>query len=724
MSLPTAGRAFSAIVLLTVPLVLAAPGGRARAQDSGPLPVQVAVEELSPFLTPDGVLTVRARLLSSSTETLDKVQIRLRIGDAVGSRSELQQLARTPPTDDDFVTVNDLVPDGVLPDELSPGDVATLDLRLPADDRRLQRLFGDRNGVHPLRIEVRARAGTSIRTRVGAADTFLPWWPEPTERTRIAWLWPLTADDARGPGGRLTDDELADDLEDGRLGLLVDVGRAAVDRTPVTWVIDPALVESVADMADGYLVRRADGTSTEGSGQAAATAWLAAARPALTDPRGRTLALPYADPDITALNRAGQRDVISIAMQTGRQVLADNGFAPIASRLAWPPGGAVDVATLGVLAAAGARDVVVSASTLQADDDIGNATPSAATELNGVAPGVVTAVATDAEVSRLVAEGPAAGGTTEGTRLALQRVLAETAFFTLERPSQSRDLVVAPPRRWNPARPFAAGLLDLSASVPWLRPDVVTNVATRPRDDINRFITFSGADRERELPPAILTATRGERDRVERYRSILAPVVDAPDDPLPDRLERALLRASSARYRDDAAGARSLVASVRALLSDQFAKVSVAGGGLITMGGDTARLPITLVNDLSTTVRVQVRIDSRNRLSLPDGEVRTEVVAPGRRQLQISARALVPGDFTITVALATPDGRPLPGDPTLLRVRSSAYGKVALAITIGAFVLLLLGSATRLLRRRRASRGRNPDAPGSAPLADAPPGPL
>lgn len=705
-------RSVRALLAAAAVLVLAAAVGiggvaalPAAAQDSDQdLPVHVFVEEISPFLTPDGVLTIRARLLSRSAETLDRVQIRLRVGDAVGSRSELQQLARTPPTDSDFVTVNDLVPDGVVPEELSPGDVATVDLRLPADDQRIARLFDDRNGVHPFRLEVRARAGTSTRSRVGAADTFLPWWPEPTERTRIAWLWPLTATDARGPAGRLTDDRLADDLADGRLALLVDVAASAVARTPVTWAIDPALVENVASMANGYVVRRDDGSSTEGSGQLAATEWLAATRAALADPRGRTLALPYADPDITALTRAGQRDVVNIALQTGREVLTDNGFTTSQSRLAWPPEGAVDVPTLGVLAAAGARDVVVSASTLQDDDDEGNATPSAATALDGAAPGTVTAVATDAELSRLVAEGPAAGGTAEGTRLALQRVFAETAFFTLERPSQSRDLVVAPPRRWDPARPFAAGLLDLSASVPWLRPDVIPNVAMRPRDDVDRFIAYSGADREREVPPTVLAAVRVERDRVERYRSILAPIADSGADPLPDRLERALLRASSARYRDDVSAGRSLVAGVRTLLTEQFGKVSVAGGGLITMGGDTARLPITLVNDLDTTVRVQVRIDSRNRLTLPEGEVRTEVVAPGRRQLQVSARALVPGDFTISVALSTPDGRPLPGDPTLLRVRSSAYGKVALAITIGAFVLLLLGSATRLLRRRRAAR--------------------
>jgi len=679
-------------------VVAGGPAARAQSADA-PLPVQVAVQEISPYLEPDGTFVLRARLVSGSSTTLDRVQVRIRVDDAVGSRSELQQLASEPPSDADFLTLDD----ELVPDELSPGDVASLDVELPADTPELRRLFGSTNGVHPVRIEVRARDGAGSRTRVGVADTFLPWWPHPTERTRIAWLWPLVATDHRGADGRFVDDSLAEELEDGRLDTLLSVGAAASGTTPVTWVLDPMLAESAATMSRGYVVRGPKG-SIDGAGRDAATRWLAAARAALGDVRTRTLALPYADPDVTALTRAGLRDVVGTAVRTGRTLLVDLGLPPGEPDLAWPPEGAVDVPTLGVLASNGVRHVLVADSSLEAPDDESSATASAASPLVGATATPLTAVAVDSALSDIVADGPGAGRTAEGTRLALQRVVAETAFFTLERPSISRDLVVAPPRLWNPARPYAARLLDLSASVPWLRPDVVTNVAGRPRDDVDRFLTFTAAARERELPGELLSATTVERDRVERYRSILVPSSgDTGTGSLPDRLELALLRTTSSRFRDRTGDGRDLLNGVRRVLDAQFGKVTVARGGLITMGGDTARLPITLVNDLDATVRVQVRIDSRNRLSLPDGEVRTEVVPPGRRQLQVSARALVPGDFVITVALATPDGRALPGEPTPLRVRSSAYGKVALAVTVGAFVLLLLGSATRLVRRRRAA---------------------
>ncbi len=698
--IPTA-RATSLLLSAAVLLPAALSARPVLAQsESEPLPVQVAVEEISPFLTPDGTFVLRARLVSESSTTLDRVQVRLRVDDAVGSRSELDQLARTPPTDADFLTVAD----DLVPDELSPGDVAEIDLSIPATDPQLRRLFGSGNGVHPLRVEVRARGTGSTRVQVGVADTFLPWWPTPTDRTRIAWLWPLAAADHRGADGRFLEDELADELADhGRLDTLLSLGAAAADTVPVTWVLDPMLAESAAVMSRGYDVRRKGGT-VDGAGKEAAGAWLTALRGALRDRRTRTVVLPYADPDVTALTRAGLRDVVGTALRTGRAVLADLDLPPGEQQLAWPPDGEVDVAALGVLASNGVRDVVVADTSLESAEDSGSSTPSAASSLDGATSSGLVAVAADGKLSELVAEGPAAGGTAEGTRLALQRVVAETAFFTLERPSVSRDLVVAPPRTWNPARPFAARLLELSAAVPWLRPDVVTNVATRPRDDVARFLSYTSRARARELPGEVLTATTDERERVERYRSILVPGSgDTATGSLPDRLELALLRAASARHRDDVDASRELLDDVRRVVTSQFEKVSVARGGLITMGGDTARLPITVVNDLDATVRVQVRIDSRNRLALPEGEVRTEVVPPGRRQLQVSAQALVPGDFIITVTLATPDGRDLPGAPTTLRVRSSAYGKVALAVTIGAFVLLLVGSATRLIRRRRAS---------------------
>ena len=65
------------------------------------------------------------------------------------------------------------------------------------------------------------------------------------------------------------DEALAADLT-GRLHLLLDAARSR------DWVIDPGLLAEVEDMADGYRVRTDAGSgSTEGTGQAAAEAWLA-----------------------------------------------------------------------------------------------------------------------------------------------------------------------------------------------------------------------------------------------------------------------------------------------------------------------------------------------------------------------------------------------------------------------------------------------------------------
>ena len=109
-----------------------------------------------------------------------------------------------------------------------------------------------------------------------------------------------------------------------------------------------------------------------------------------------------------------------------------------------------------------------------------------------------------------------------------------------------------------------------------------------------------------------------------------------------------------------------------------------------------------MVNSLRQAVRLRLRIDTGNRLELAQGNrIELARVNPGSVTIDVEGKALQGGQFTIDLHLETPDGTALAPRPVALRVRSTAYGRVALYITVGAFVLLLIGSASRLLRRRR-----------------------
>jgi hypothetical protein len=150
-------------------------------------------------------------------------------------------------------------------------------------------------------------------------------------------------------------------------------------------------------------------------------------------------------------------------------------------------------------------------------------------------------------------------------------------------------------------------------------------------------------------------------------------------------------------------------------------RLRLVSGSLVTMTGRSGSIPLTFVNDLGQPVRIRVRLDSRHRLTLaipgyesPRGQ---EVALPaGTSTVVVRGKAATGGLFPINVEVLAPDGSPLAVRATL-KVRSTAYGAVALAVTGVAFGLLLVASATRLLQRRRRA-GAPPAAPASPPAPE------
>src|SRR5262245_62110701 len=144
---------------------------------------------------------------------------------------------------------------------VGPGDLDPFRLRVP-----LASLHLTRRGSYAVKVV------TDGRNVHAESRTFLPWVPNPREvtPTRVVLLWPLVDRPVRGQDGIFTDDRLARQLAPkGRLAGLVEAGAGA----PVSWVVDPDLIESAEAMSNGYRVRSTDGV-TAGSGSEAAKSWL------------------------------------------------------------------------------------------------------------------------------------------------------------------------------------------------------------------------------------------------------------------------------------------------------------------------------------------------------------------------------------------------------------------------------------------------------------------
>jgi hypothetical protein len=136
--------------------------------------------------------------------------------------------------------------------------------------------------------------------------------------------------------GRFIDDELATLLSpEGRLGSLV--------YTPIItetrWIIDAALLDEVADMADGYeLADNKDGVGVE-----AATAWLAQLRIATAG--GVITPVAYGNPDLRLAKRLAPSELRfyqkygadRVAFHLGRAITPNRAtFKPSTSKLSGP----------------------------------------------------------------------------------------------------------------------------------------------------------------------------------------------------------------------------------------------------------------------------------------------------------------------------------------------------------------------------------------------------
>jgi hypothetical protein len=546
----------------------------------------------------------------------------------------------------------------------------------------------------------------------------MPWVPSTRDfvPTGFSWLWPLVADPVRLSTGVFANDSMATALETGgRLDRLLHAGSQLEQGAGVTWVLDPDLVETVAVMADGngYRVAAPDGGTVPGTGDVLAKRWLTELRAATA---GRdVLALPYADPDLTALVRNGNESEIPRARVTGADVLAD--LLPAADMvpgLAWPAGGYLDRDTLAALGRDDVTSVVLDGRALPPTIDL-SYTPSARAELSAGGNPVAALVADPGLVDLLGRARPGTGNPV----LAAQRVVAETAMITSELPGTgtARTVVLMPPRRWDPTPEFLDQLLTM-ATAPWAAPVSLRALADSVPPDVERArLRYPRSQRARELPEPYLRALDKQRASIANFAGILTD----PSQFVP-RLENALLRLESTWWRGRESSRSIRFEREQDHLVNLRGRVRVQPGSF-TFGSRSGRIPLTLVNDLPQEVVVVLRLEPQTPRLRLDAPVAPQVIGPNRKvQVEVPATAVAGGPVVVEATLHTTSGEPY-GQPVLLHVNVTQIGAVALVITVGAAVVLFVAAGLRVARRVRAARRDGPGGPGDDHDPEDPNGP-
>lgn len=662
--------------LLLLPVLLVSLWVTAPAAAAEEVQASVLIESVSPAIPTDkDDLRVSGRVANTGTAdiVLPRVQLLL-VPAQLSSRGEVSAVMAGV---GDAATV--AVPDSLidLGEALAAGQQATFDITVPVADLNLPT---DLAGVYAAYVQV-----LSGDVPLGQSGTTFPWFPPDAEirPSRLAWLWPITQRPAVGGDDLVVDPALPTEFtSNGRLGRLLATGR----RYDVAWLIDTATWQTARALSDGYRVAGPDGPrpgdQTDAAGQfAAAVSDILTANPA---------AVPqYGHLDSDAMQRDGLDQFVTRAGTLPR-LFADQAAAdPL--EVFDAPGGSSDAVTLQTIADGGVRNLLLADRVFPPDPPLPY-TPSGVTPLT-VGSTQVTGLLTDRTLDRVL-QLPL---TTAADRSrAKQEFLAQTALITLERPTEPRSVIVAPPSLWNPPQAWLQRLMRATTTAPWVRLTDLTRVARAtpvPRVDTG----YSDLARRRELP-------RDYVQRIGELDSELTRLSDIVIDPAGygESLSLALLRAGSALWRGDAAGRTVFLDTVAAQIQEQKRKVRVLSSGTVTLAGDTGSLPLTIANDLDRPVEVGIRLATENPITLqysaPDP---VRIDAQEKTGIEIPVKVVGSQPTNVSVVLTDAAGNTY-DDSARIELRSTASSRIAIIVTVVGGVALVILVALNLFRRRRS----------------------
>ncbi len=725
------------------------PGGCDATSAEAPLLVEVRTLAPRTPQRPDEPFQVAGRLVNCGGEPVRDLEVRLGVGPRLISRSAVAQ------ADDEPVAGARRLAQPVEQAELAPGATAAFDLRLPVSQLRL----GTANGVFPLTVQARARVGAERpRLQVGLAHTFLPWFPDgPIAPTRLAWVLPLVDEPRLGPDEVMLDDTLDGLLdpeqpdpaqpdpaqpERGRLQRLLVAGRtgsagacdlAAMpsegaardlatgcrrDAVPMTYAVDPDLLYSVEAMtaAGGYPVLER-GKRVVKQPSAHAVQWLASLREAATAPgaeRSDVLALPYGDPDVVALSRPDSpvRDDVEALRRLGSTVTEQLLGAEALRSVAWVPPGPLG-RSVDALAGGEVRTLLLDAGALPEADPLLGRTPNARTVLPSSI-GDIGALVVDEPLSSLLEPDPTAPGW-QGPRLAEQRWIAEVAALAAERPSTSRTVVVAPRRGADVVPSVLAGAIADTGRLPFLCPVSLSAAAAgteqcqppgtagpldtqAPAEPDPRGTPLLRTEDDRELGPQQVRGLGEVRAASDQFTDQVLLAGSDPAATTKARWLRARGRAASTAWRDDPQGGRRLLELLVQDVTAMRSKVRLLGGP-VTLTGTAGTLQLTVQNELDQPVNVGVGLPPTGVARLESSDTALQVVPPAIAvPVRVRVEARTSGRFTVQATLLDAEGQPF-GALVPLSVRSTQYGRVALAVTGAAAAVLMVAAGARIVRR-------------------------
>jgi uncharacterized protein DUF6049 len=565
---------------------------------------------------------------------------------------------------------------------LEPGQSRTFQVKQQDLGVLLQR---GESALYPLRVELR-----SEDLPVGVLRTPMVFLIEhPHVPLNLAWTWVLSEPLQYDPNGVFRPGTIETDISPGgRVASMVD-GLTRIRNQSVDMVVSSTLLDQLVRMSSGYRIADGDGdvrTVPEGTGpSAAAQQVLARLRQVSSRPGVELLTYPIGEPSLPTLLRQGLAADLDRLTEEGKVMVASVLGRSVASDVARPPGSALDGLTLSKLVGLGAGTALVDPNFVPFPKFMAPPTIRLTAGSSSL-----TAILPDPEVQTLIE----ANGT--DPRLAAQIALGELAAIWLELPGTTgRGAAMLFSESATVPPPFYAAIASLIRSSPWLAPVTASSFSQAIPPQVRRQVPVRTYP---SFPPQYV-------NRLEQAKSSLVhfSLTIQGADPLLDRLRHNLLLADSGAFLSDNLSGQQFIGSVDRTARRIYDRIGITTNVPLTLTSQAGSIPITLVNASDYTVTVVLQFISDRRLEFAGGPSRTIVLPPRDRTLTIGVRSLATGRIPIRVRLLTP-GQQFPEviAERPLVVRSTAYNRLALFVTIGAALFLLAWWGRRFLPRRRA----------------------
>lgn len=573
-------------------------------------------------------------------------------------------------------------------------------------------------GVYPASLTLQDAEGTVDMDTVATPFIFYP--EEPETPLGLVLAVPLNAAPSAAPNGSYTNEgddsdltSMLDPAEGPRavvdaLHEATGAGRvqpagerssrrgAGPDPLHVAVAPTPRLLSEMADLASGY--RSGDGrvAGDEAIPTLAAEFLELLAEITTAGPPVQPLLVPYSFPDLPSLV-ASDLPIEHLAQQlsASRDVVDTTLDLQLDGQWLYVPGGRLDAATLEQLQLLGfAEHSFFSHTSL-----VPLLEPSGCPALSPTFTCPIKVELSEGAANGFVSD-PGLVERASGLegdpldRVAIQKLLAETAMIHVELPGTTgRIIQLTIPASWNPSSDTARHLLLGLRDAPWLTSMTPAQALAKAEGELTSRSVDAEATPGRDAPP------EGFFEELQRSTAVIdsyASILPAGNERIA-RLRRNLLVATSRNLWGDLDLAASYFRESRAEAEEAMQNISIELAQDFTLTSREGQVQLRVTNDTQDAVRLNIIFVS-DGLEFEENET-TEIFEPGSRLLELKTVARGSGVFRLDTRLETPEGGYLI-DENHTVIRSTSFNQIALAITIGALVFLVLFYLVRAARRR------------------------